>query len=72
MATPAKHLRTAVARNRIRRLIRESFRQSNLTIQGVDVVVLARAAAAAATNADISTSLASHWQRVQRAGTGRA
>jgi len=66
MTASAKRVRTAVARNRIRRLIRESFRLDAIRHQGLDIVVLVRDQAATATNADISSSLAAHWDRLRR------
>lgn len=67
MATPARRIRTAVARNRIRRLVREGFRQAQAGLRGLDIVVLAKEPAASATNAAISASLGRHWSRLQRA-----
>lgn len=66
MTTSAKRLRTAVARNRVRRQVRESFRQGGIRDFGLDIVVLVRETAATATNADIRSSLAGHWRRLQR------
>lgn len=66
MTASAKRVRTAVARNRIRRLVRESFRQDAIRDQGLDIVVLVRDPAASAANAAISTSLAAHWDRMRR------
>jgi ribonuclease P protein component len=37
-----KHLRFAVQRNRMKRLIRESFRKQQQSFQGLDVIVLSR------------------------------
>ena len=54
----------AVARNRVKRRVREYFRQHRHLLPMVDLVVNARAAAAGATNAETSASLASHWRRV--------
>ena len=55
----------AVRRNRLKRLIRESFRAGQHALPAVDVVVNARAAAASANPREIAASLARHWQRVQ-------
>lgn len=38
MIVPKKVLRTAVARNRVKRLLREWFRQSQVEIAGLDVI----------------------------------
>jgi len=54
----------AVARNRIRRIIRESFRLHQHEIPAVDLVVSARAAAAAASGKALHASLAALWKKV--------
>jgi ribonuclease P protein component len=54
----------AVDRNRLRRLVRESFRYHQHGLQGLDVVVMAQAAARKAESARIRDSLANHWQTV--------
>lgn len=66
LAISKKAVKTAVARNRIKRLVRESFRQQQQALAGLDVVVMARTAAMQASNADIAASLQNHWQRLQR------
>jgi ribonuclease P protein component len=66
MTVSAKRVPSAVARNRIRRLIRESFRQAELQLTGFDIVVLVKEPAAAAANAAIFTSLKGHWTRLRR------
>lgn len=72
MAASAKRIRTAVGRNRIRRLIRESFRQGAIRQQGLDIVVLVKEPAVTADNAALTASLAAHWLRLQRATAARA
>jgi ribonuclease P protein component len=54
----------AVARNRIRRLVRESFRLNQRTIPPVDLVVSARPGAASATGSALRESLAALWKKV--------
>lgn len=54
----------AVRRNRIKRLVRESFRHQALKIVGLDVVAIARPKASLVTNKDIVQSLEEHWNRV--------
>lgn len=51
----------AVARNRIKRLIRESFRQSKQKLSGLDIVVVARPQASKADVADMGKSLQTLW-----------
>lgn len=40
--TPKQHLKLAVERNRMRRMIRESFRQHKEALKGLDIIVLIR------------------------------
>jgi ribonuclease P protein component len=54
----------AVMRNRLRRLIRESFRLHQAEIPCVDLVVSARASARGATPAELRASLDELWKRV--------
>jgi ribonuclease P protein component len=55
----------AVSRNRIKRRVREYFRQNQHLLPTVDMVVNARPAAARATHAETAESLALHWRRVR-------
>lgn len=56
----------AVQRNRIKRQVRESFRQHRLTLCGVDLVVIARPPAANSDNKTLKAALQQHWERIQR------
>ena len=60
-----KHVRRAIRRNRIKRLIREQFRL-NRPSPNVDLVVLARSAADNMDNAQITSELARLWSDLQR------
>ncbi len=51
----------AVARNRIKRVIRESFRQSKQKLNGLDIVIVARPQASKADVADMVKSLQTLW-----------
>jgi ribonuclease P protein component len=62
MAVSARAAGNAVNRNRLRRLIRESFRMHREKLPAVDLLVTARAAAAKATNREVFASLESLWQ----------
>jgi ribonuclease P protein component len=64
LAIGKKHCRLATARNRLKRVIRESFRQNRETIGGLDVVVLNQPAAATALNNALCDSLERHWRRI--------
>jgi len=62
----------AVARNRLRRIIRESFRLHQRDIPPVDLVVSARAAARNASAAVLRASLAALWNKVgEQCGASR-
>jgi ribonuclease P protein component len=61
MAVGIRAAGNSVRRNRIRRLIRESFRMHRQELPAVDILVTARAAAAAAANGAVFESLARHW-----------
>ena len=66
LAISRKAAGNAVARNRIKRLVRESFRQHAARLPPVDVVVMARPGITGHTNRDISDSLVGHWQRIAK------
>jgi len=56
----------AVSRNRIKRQIRESVRVNQAMFPDIDIVVVARPAAASATNARLTQALRNHWDHVIR------
>lgn len=61
-----KNLRLAVQRNRIRRLVRESFRYHRQTLPPVDLVLLARRGLDQQDNGQIIKTLQQMWQRLDR------
>ena len=65
-AISRQRVRKAVGRNRLRRLVRESFRQVRGALPAVDIVVMAGDAAAQAPHPEIAVSLERHWGRLQR------
>lgn len=71
MAVSARSVRRAVDRNRLKRLVRESFRHARAGLAlggGRDIVVLPRPLAASICNSELRASLADHWRRIGRAG----
>lgn len=73
LAISRKHCRRAVGRNRIKRVVRESFRNTQAVLDGIDVVVINQPAAATADNETLFASLEKHWQacrKAQQAGPG--
>ena len=61
-----KRVKLAVARNRLKRISRESFRllQKNQEKMTMDYVVLAGPHCSTATNRQLFDSLAQHWQQL--------
>ena len=68
MAVGIRAAGNSVNRNRLRRVIRESFRMHRQEMPAVDVLVTARSAAAAAPNREIFASLAGLWLKIRRRG----
>lgn len=63
LAISKKHCKKAVERNRIKRVIRESFRENKATLEGLDVVVMNQPGTKAATSEHLFASLDAHWER---------
>jgi ribonuclease P protein component len=55
-----------VTRNRLKRRIREFFRHECAALHGLDLVVVARSAAAAAESAALHASLQQHWTTIRK------
>ena len=72
LAISKKACSKAARRNRIKRIVRESFRRHRAELGGVDVVVMATSAAAGASSDELFASLDRHWltlrQRSSRGG----
>ncbi|HYW92318.1 MAG TPA: ribonuclease P protein component [Gammaproteobacteria bacterium] len=70
LAISVRRAGNSVQRNRLKRIIRESFRRHREQLPAVDLVVMARPAAAAADAARLRASLERHWERLtQRCGS---
>lgn len=61
-----KQEKSAVGRNRVKRLIRESFRFHKELLAGLDLVVLVRRPLITMTNKNIVGELARQWQAIAR------
>jgi ribonuclease P protein component len=67
LAISKKHCRHSTARNRVKRIIRESFRAQQAGLAELDIVVINQPAAATANNQQLFASLDEHWRRCQKA-----
>lgn len=67
LAVSKRQLKTAVARNRFKRQVRESFRHHARGLGANDIVVMARARAQAAPNTELAAALAAAWRQVSEA-----
>lgn len=69
LAIGKKNCRLSTGRNRLKRIVRESFRRQN-ALGGVDIVVINQPAASRASNRALFDSLDSHWKRCAAAQPG--
>jgi len=70
-ALSRKRIRSAVHRNRVRRIAREYFRLARATLPPCDLVIMARDATASASSDEIRASLNRHWQRISHGHAAR-
>lgn len=66
LAISRKVAKSAVARNRLKRIARESFRRHQRELGGLDCVVMARPGATEQDSAVLLASLERHWRRFAR------
>ena len=64
LAISRKVARTAVARNRIKRVVRESFRQRQGQLDALDIVILGRNDVDRQTGKELDTALEKLWTRL--------
>jgi len=64
MAVPKKRFRTAVLRNRLRRIIRESFRHHLHELAGKDIMIMVHIAPTPLDADKLRRSLQAHWRRL--------
>jgi len=67
LAISKKSARQATGRNRIKRIVRESFRQHQEQLAGLDIVVMNQPAADTGSNRQLFDSLTGHWNRCESA-----
>ncbi|NVJ66041.1 MAG: ribonuclease P protein component [Gammaproteobacteria bacterium] len=65
-----KNVRLAVDRNRLKRLIRESFRTHNQALPAIDCVILARRASSEQPNQVLFGQLAGLWKKINKRCAG--
>ena len=61
-----KNIRLATQRNRIKRILRESFRLQQQQLSGIDTVVLARRGLDQLDNAELRKEFDQLWQQLQK------
>ena len=64
LAIAKKHVKLANQRNRLKRIIRESFRQNQSVLSNIDIVVLSRPGVAERDSTQIWAALERHWLTV--------
>jgi ribonuclease P protein component len=67
LAISKKQCKKASERNRLKRIIRESFRHHQAELKGLDIVVMNKAAAADEKNSALRDSLETHWRDSNKA-----
>ena len=65
LAVSRKVSKRAVERNRIKRVVRESFRAEREGLPALNVLVIARASAAGAPNLELSADLGLAWRKLK-------
>ena len=64
IAISKKNVKKAVQRNRIKRIIRETFRQNRKALGSMDIVVLARSGIGNKTNRELNATITKQWQKL--------
>jgi ribonuclease P protein component len=64
LAVSKKNAKRAVDRNRIKRVIRESFRTNQAKLDSLDIVVLSRKGTPGFSNRELFDSLLRHWNNL--------
>jgi len=67
LAVAKKRAKRAVDRNRLKRIVRESFRQQESLLAGFDFVVMVKHNSKDQDNSTLQQSIAKHWQNITKA-----
>lgn len=65
MSVSKRHIPLAVQRNRIKRLIRESFRVHQALLPALDIIVITHTASQQLNNAQLFLQLEQQWQKLR-------
>ena len=66
LAIAKKSVRLAVNRNRIKRLIRESFRHEIKDLPSIDIIAMCRTSAVELPSSEIRTQLETQWRYIRK------
>ena len=66
LAVSKRNVSAAVARNRVKRSIRESFRKNRAQLDGLDIVVVSQKRTVAADRNRLLNSLNKHWKAISK------
>lgn len=59
-----KNVKKAVQRNRVKRIIRETFRKNREALGAIDIIVLARQGVSEKSNRELNTAINAQWKKL--------